>query len=60
MEFCYFIQAQILCRMETDLKPCAQIGPKYSNLCIQLYSETDFLFSLYLRFSVYPCEQGNH
>ena len=33
--------------MKTDLHPCAQIGPKYSNLSAQLHSETDFLFSLY-------------
>ena len=37
----------ILCSMKTVLKPCAQIGPKYSNLSAQLHSETDFLFSLY-------------
>ena len=37
----------MLCRMKTDLKPCAQIGPIYSNLSAQLHSETDFLFSLY-------------
>ena len=69
MEFCYLIQAQksnveytaiyILCRTKTDLKPCAQIGPKYSNLSAQLRSETDFFFHFIdsSRFSGYPCEQ---
>ena len=37
----------ILCSMKTVLQPCAQIRLKYSNLSAQLYSETDFLFSLY-------------
>ena len=37
----------ILCRMKTVIQPCAQIGPKYSNLSAQLHNETDFLFSLY-------------
>ena len=63
MEFCDLIQAQIsnieytaiyiniLCRIKTDLKPCAQSGPKYSNLSAQLHSETDSS-----RFNGYPCE----
>ena len=37
----------ILCRMKTALQPCAQIGPKYSNLSAQLHCETDLSFSLY-------------
>ena len=49
--------------MKTDLKPCAQIGPKYSNQSAQLHSETDFLFSFYWfltiqRLSVWA--NGNH
>ena len=34
----------ILYRMKTALQPCAQIGPKYSNLSAQLHCETDLSF----------------
>ena len=38
----------MLCRMKTDLKPCAEFRPKYSNLSAHLHNESDFLFSLLL------------